>query len=325
MRGGTRNGPIRDGIGSTPLDRAIAQLAKRQHGVVSLKQLDALGLRDSGTRKRVAAGRLHRIHRGVYSVGHSLLKVEGRWMAAVLSFGVAAVLSHRSAAELWDLRRAGGSVIDVTVPRTSGHSRDGITVHRVRDLVASDVTCVRGIPCTTVSRTLLDLADVLSRPRLERVVAQAEVMGTFDLNALKEVLERSAGRRGSGKLRTLLDEYEEGTALTQSKLEELMLGICINARVKRPEVNQWIVLDDSAVQVDLLWRKQKLIVEVDGHRFHGNRRAFEQDRERDQRLVLAGHRVVRFTWRQITREPEKVGRRIAEMLRGPPPSLPKET
>jgi very-short-patch-repair endonuclease len=210
----------------------------------------------------------------------------------------------------------------VTVPRTAGHSRKGITVHRIRSLTATDITRVRGIPCTTVPRTLLDLADVLDRQKLERAIAQAEVMGVFDLNALNDVLDRGSGRRGSVRLRTILDEYEEGTTLTQSELEELVRAICLTVGVDRPQVNEWISLDGGAVQVDLLWRKQELIVEVDGHRFHGNRRAFEQDRDRDQRLTLAGYRVVRFTWLQITREPQKVGRRIAELV-GRPPSLPR--
>jgi predicted transcriptional regulator of viral defense system len=314
MKGGTRNVPIRDGNGSTPLDRRVSELARRQHGVVSLGQLKTLGLSDSGTRNRVVAGRLHRIHRGVYSVGHSVLKTEGRWMAAVLACGASAVLSHRSAAALWDLRRA-GSVIDVTVPRTAGHGRNEITIHRVRRLAAVDVTRVRGIPCTTVSRTLLDLADVVDGLRLERAIAQAEVVGVFDLNAVNDVLERAVGRRGSARLRAVLDAYEEGTALTRSELEEFAVEICRSVGVEPPQVNQWIALDGGAVQVDLLWRRQKLIVEVDGHRFHGNRSAFERDRERDQRLTLAGYRVVRFTWRQITREPEKLGSRIAELVR----------
>jgi predicted transcriptional regulator of viral defense system len=336
MMGGGRNVAISDASYATPLDITVSRLAARQHGIVSLAQLEAVGLGRSGVRDRVAAGRLHRIHRGVYSVGHSLLSAEGRWMAAVLSYGERAVLSHRSAAQLWDLRRGGGATIDVTVPRGYGRSRGNIKAHEVRSLTVTDITRVRGIPCTTVPRTLLDLAEVLDRQRLARAIAQAEVMGVFDLNALNDMLERAPGRRGSATLRTILDEYDEGTALTQSELEELVLATCLTVGVERPRVNQSIVLDDGAVQVDLLWPKQKLIVEVDGHRFHGNRRAFEHDRDRDQRLVLAGYRVVRFTWRQITREPDEVGRRIAELLSPTPgvarpvtgrdpPSLPKET
>jgi hypothetical protein len=191
----------------------------------------------------------------------------------------------------------------------------------VRALTAADITRVRGIPCTSVPRTLLDLADVLDRQRLERAIEQAEVLQIFDLNALEEVLQRADGRRGSGKLRAILNEYEEGTALTQSDLEELLLRICVTTGAERPRVNAWIALDDGEVQVDLLWPEHRLIVEGDGYRFHGNRRAFERDRERDQRLLAAGYRVVRFTWRQITREPGKVGKRIAALLEGSP-SLP---
>jgi hypothetical protein len=235
-------------------------------------------------------------------------------MAAVLASGTGAVLSHRSAAALWDLRRAVGSAIDVTVLRISGHSRKGIKVHRVRSLASADVTRVRGIPCTTVTRTLLDLAEVLDRQRLERAIAQAEVMGLFDLNALSEVLDRAPGRRGSAKLRSVLDEYEEGTTLTQSELEELLLAICMAAGTNRPRVNHWIVLEVGAVLVDFCWPERMLVVEVDGHRFHGTRQAFERDRDRDQRLTLAGYRVVRFTWRQIVREPEKVRERLGELL-----------
>jgi hypothetical protein len=206
--------------------------------------------------------------------------------------------------------------------RGHGHPRKGIKTHRVRTLTATDVTSVRNIPCTTVPRTLLDLADVLDSQRLERAIAQAEVMGIFDLNALNDVLDRAGGRRGSGRLRQILCEYQEGTALTRSELEELVLAICRTVGVDRPLVNQWISIDGGSVQADLLWPRQKLIVEMDGHRFHGNRHAFEHDRDRDQRLVLAGYRVVRFTWRQITRESAKVGRRIIELLDNPP-SLPR--
>jgi hypothetical protein len=181
---------------------------------------------------------------------------------------------------------------------------------------------VRGIPCTTVARTFLDLADVLDRQRLERAVAQAEVMGVFDLNALSEVLDRAPGRRGSAKLRVVLDQYEEGTALTQSELEQLMLAICMSAGTDRPRVNHWIVLEDGSALVDFCWPERKLVVEVDGHRFHVSRPAFERDRERDQRLTVAGYRVVRFTWRQIVREPEKVRERLAELLESSR-SLPK--
>jgi hypothetical protein len=172
------------------------------------------------------------------------------------------------------------------------------------------------IPCTTVARTLLDLASVLDRHRLERTVAQAEVLQLFDLRALEDVLDRGAGRRGSRVLKKILDELDEGANLTESELEELFLALCLKAGFERPRSNVWVMLDGGAVRVDFLWPDHALIVEVDGRRVHGTRHAFERDRERDQRLMLAGYRVVRFTWKQITREPDKVVARMARLLGG---------
>jgi predicted transcriptional regulator of viral defense system len=157
---------------------------------------------------------LHRIHRGVYAIGHPILSIEGRWMAAVLAYRPGAVLSHRSAGDLWELRRTVGRNIDVTFVRDHGRSHRGITAHRARRLDPTDMTSVRGIPCTTVPRTLLDLADVLDRRRLERAISQAEVLGIFDLKELEELLGRSPGRR-LRKVRRILDEYEQGTNLTR--------------------------------------------------------------------------------------------------------------
>jgi very-short-patch-repair endonuclease len=234
-------------------------------------------------------------------------------MAAVLAHGTGAVLSHRSAAALWGMRQAAEAKIDVTTLRGHGCSRDKITTHLVRRLDRADLTRVDRIPCTTVPRTLLDLADVLNRRKLERAIDHAEMLGIFDLNALNELLGRSPGRR-LRKIRAVLALYEEGTSLTESELEELFLELCRRAGLPSPRVNQWIVLDGGAVKVDFLWPAASLIVETDGRRAHGTRAAFERDRERDQRLVLADYRVVHFTWRQITREPQRVARRVAELL-----------
>jgi very-short-patch-repair endonuclease len=141
------------------------------------------------------------------------------------------------------------------------------------------------------------------------------VLGVFDRNKLEDVLERTSGRRGSTVIRAILDQYEEGTTLTESELEERFLAICLNAGLTRPRVNEWIVLREGAVRVDFLWRKERLIVETDGRRFHGTRGAFERDRRCDQRLVLADYRVVRFTWKQITNEPKQVAATVADLLR----------
>ena len=146
-------------------------------------------------------------------------------------------------------------------------------------------------------------------------------MGLFDRHALEDVLERIPGRRGAREIWAILDDHREGTGLTESELEERFLTLCLNAGIRCPRVNEWIVLDGGAMRADFLWPEHSLIVETDGRRVHGSRRAFEHDRQRDQRLVLAGYRVVRFTWKQITGEPGRVVATVAGLLEAHP-SLP---
>ena len=187
---------------------AIARLADRQHGVVGLTQLKALGLTASGVRNRVASSRLHRVYRGVYAVGRSRLTSEGRWMAAVLAYGPEAALSHRSSAAHRGLRPDNRATTDISLPRRSARTRAGVRVHATTTLRPEDVTIHEGIPCTTVARTLLDLAEVISRRGVERAVEQAEVLRVFDGRAVDAVLARAAGRRGAAVLSAVLEELE---------------------------------------------------------------------------------------------------------------------
>ena len=289
-------------------EAALAALAHRQHGVVSISQVRALGLTASGVRSRVARGRLHRIHRGVYAVGHDRLTRAGRWMAAVLAYGQGAVLSHRSAAGLWGLRPDNRAVTDVSVPRPSVRSRPGIKAHAQPTLTAADVTVHDDIPCTTVARTLLDLADVVDRRGVERAIDRAEQQRRFDLRAVEAVLGRAEGRRGAGVLRGMLAEWSD-RGLTETEIEERFLAACDGAGLRRPEANVWLVLGDRELKADFLWSTERLVVETDGRAAHLTRAAFERDRRRDQSLLLAGYRVVRFTWPQVTDEPERGRRR----------------
>ena len=281
-------------------DRELAALAGAQHGVVSLAQLRALGLSGSAVRSRVAAGRLHRVHRTVYAVGHRVLTARGRWIAAVLACGADAVLSHRAAAALHDLRRSDRRTVDVTAPR--GRRRDGIDVHR-NALAEEDRTEREGIPCTAVARTLLDLAEVLDRAGLERAFDRAEQLRVLDAGALEALLARSPGRHGVRHLRAVLDGFDAERARTRSELERRFLRLCDRAAVPRPRVNHVVVLGAETVEVDFAWPDRRLAVETDGHATHGTRQAFEADRRRDQRLKLAGWETLRFTWRQILDTP----------------------
>ena len=293
---------------------AIARLAEAQHNVLSLVQLNALGLGKAAVAKRAARGRLHRIHRGVYAVGHGRLTREGHWMAAVLAYGPSAVLSHRSAAALWGLRPDNRATTDVSLPSRSARSRPGIDVHMTVTLTAADITRRDGIPCTALARTLLDLAEAVDRRGIERAIEQAEVLRLFDLRAVEDVLDRSNGRRGAAVLRAVLADLAE-PALTRSDVEERFLALCRAAALPRPEVNAELVVDEGpAMIVDFLWRAQRLAVETDAYGTHGNRQAFERDRRRDQRLRLAGYDPLRFTRRQIISEPNRVAATVYALL-----------
>jgi predicted transcriptional regulator of viral defense system len=315
MRGVTDIGqPSVDFRTEPPLDAAVAELAARQHGVVSLRQLQLLGLGKAAVAKRAKAGRLHRIHRSVYAVGHARLTAQGRWMAAVLACGPKAVLSHRSAAAHLGLLRSARAIPDVTLPSPGARARKGIEVHASGTLTAADVTVVDAIPCTTVARTFLDLAEVEKRRRVEIAIEQAEVQRVFDLRAVEDVLDRANGRRGAAVVRTVLAELAE-PALTDRELEERFFALCNAAFVPRPEVNVWLTIDDgNPIKADFLWRAEKLVVETDGRASHGTRQAFESDRLRDQRLKLARYEVVHFTWRQVTDEPERVALTVKRLL-----------
>jgi predicted transcriptional regulator of viral defense system len=263
-------------------------VARRQHGVVDHANLIASGLSPAAIGRWSAQGQLHRVHRGVYAVGHAVLTVEGRWLAAVKACGPGAVLSHISAAALWAIRRTSSPIVHVTTPDRA--SPRGIRVHRVRRLHPDDVALIDGVPVTSVARTLLDLADVLPLRQLIRAIEQAERLQLFDLNAIKALIARSKGRR----TKTLQDAVAAVTAeppRTNSDWERDLLDLCDDHDIPRPELNVLV----NGYEVDALWRMKKMIVELDSYAFHRSRRAFEQDREKYADLQLAGYLVLPMT------------------------------
>jgi hypothetical protein len=301
-------------------DQRLAALAAEQHGVVGLDQLRALGLSGGAVRARAAAGRLHRIHRGVYAlVPRELLNRDGLYMAAVLACGQGAVLSHRSAAALHELRSYGATSIDVTVPGGSVRSHAGIAPHRSQTLTPADIARIRNIPCTTVARTLLDLADVVERRPLERSFDQAEILEVFDLRALTDQLKRNPGRHGLPTIRAILAEHYIGTTPTWSELEEAFLAISRGLGLDDPEVNAWIDPRDGdrALRVDFVFRARRVAVETDGRRTHDTHQRRQRDPRRDQRLTIAGWRPIRTPWRQVMRRPQEVRAMLAALLLPP--------
>jgi hypothetical protein len=291
------------------LQGAISALGAEQHAVFHLDQLTELGLSSSAVRKRAATSRLHRIYFKVYSlVPRELLTREGHWMAAVLACGPDAVLSHRTAAALLGLRPTDRAKIEVSVPRRSRPRHPGIEVHRSTTLTPADVTIENGIPCTTVARTTLDLAAVMPRRVVERVLDQAEAMGVFDLNAFHDQLARNPYHPGAPLLRSVLEEHYVGSTLTASELEEAFLALTRRLGLPEPRVNQWIDLGDGGPMIrgDFVWYEQRVIVETDGAKFHGTAQARERDPLRDQRAILAGWQPVRTTWDQVTQRPQEL-------------------
>ena len=284
----------------------MAELAERQHGVVAVWQLRELGADEDRVRTWAIQGWLHRLHHGAYAVGHRHIGPRGTLMAALLACGPGAVLSHRSAAMIWDLRQGATPVPDVSVPR-SRERRPGIRIHRPRRLDSQDVTEHEGFPVTTVARTLIDMAAVTTPQQLGTMF---EAALRRDLVDTSRALELCHGRRGTGHLRRLIAQATAPEP-TRSELEELFRRQCKERRLPPPSFNVLV----SELDVDAHWPEQNLVVELDSWEFHRTRAAFERDRARDAKLVAAGHRVMRFTWRQL--KADEAWGRLSAALRRP--------
>jgi very-short-patch-repair endonuclease len=308
------------------VEEALAELVAEQHVVFRLEQLVAQGLSRRAVYQRAERSRLHRVHQAVYSlVPPQNLSRDGRYMAAVLAGGDGAALSHRSAAELLNLRRRGKAPIEVTVPTPGGRlrRRDGLLIHRSTTLRRTDITRVRGIPCTTIPRTVFDLADVIDRRGMERVLDEGTHLEVLDVIALNEQIGHNAGRKKPAKLlKAVLKEHHAGETRTWNEFEELLLRLCREAGLPDPEVDKWLDLGDGEpmIQPDFLWRAERVIVESDGWDTHGTRAAFESDRRRDQRAMVAGWRVVRVTWRQARYEPQRIAQTIVAVVASAAPA-----
>jgi Transcriptional regulator, AbiEi antitoxin/Protein of unknown function (DUF559) len=276
---------------------SLGELARRQWGVLTLAQLTEFGLRDRGVSDWVRDGRLHRLYRGIYAYGHDRLRVEGRWLAAVMACGPGAVLSHRSAGALCELRQSNSAFIDVTVPSRNGRiRRAGIRVHRSGRLAPEEVTVRSGIPVTTVARTLLDLADVIDHQALRRAITEAEYRGLFDHASLIAVVQNNPGRRGAKLMRAA----EAAGHRTRSPLEDRFLAFIDRWGVEEAESNAWL----EGYEVDFLWRRIGLVVEFDGGAEHGTRHAVNADRLRDRVLWRRGIRTMRLTSEALRDEEE---------------------
>jgi very-short-patch-repair endonuclease len=296
-------------------DTRLARLAAKQHGVVSVEQLLELGFSHRVIHARVSAGRLHRLHRAVYAVGHPKLTLRGRWMAAVLACGGvrgSVALSHRDAATLHNLLTVGSGAINVT--STSRHNITGIRCHFARDLDPRDVAAIDGIPVTTLERTLLDLAEAGRPPQFAQALEQAQRDDKLDQRRLDALLHRNPGRRGIKPLREALAALTDEPGWMQSELERRFRSLTRTHGLPLPLTNQYV----EGELVDAFWPPHGLVVEVDSWQYHKTRRAFEDDRARDAKLVAAHYRVIRVTYERLRDDEEGVAGELRRLLSAAP-------
>lgn len=272
-----------------------------------------VGLSAGGIERRVSAGRLHRLHRGVFAVGHRAVGLHGRWMAATLVCGSGAVLSHTTASALWGVRESRGGVIHVTTGRKA-RSSNGLRRH-CSSLSADEKTVVSAIPVTSVPRTIFDMAATSSIDAVESMIREAEYRRLYDRLSLPDLLERYPRRQGRRVVRVALDRIEAlPGGRTRSPLETRFLPFLRRHGLPRPRLNDWIVLGDKRFQVDCHWQGMRQIVELDGWESHGTRSAFRADRARDRILSAAGYTVTRISSAQLDDEPEAVAEDLRSLL-----------
>lgn len=296
------------GCKSSAAGQELAALAHPQHGVVSIRQLGRLGYSHKAVRLAVASGRLHRLHRGVYAVGHTNLSLHGRCLAGVLTSGSQALLSHYSAGWLLGLVGTRPVPVHVTTP-VPRKRRGAVRIHHSRTLTDEDRALEQGIPVTSVARTALDLAAVVRFRTLRRLIRRSEELEVFDLADFRSVLARNRGHRGATSLERALAIYEP-PRLTRSELERELLALLEQAGLPRPGT-AFVV---AGYELDIYWPELRFGVEVDVYATHGGHESFEEDRRRDEDLKLAGVELTRVTGRRFECEPEQVMNRVARLL-----------
>ena len=294
----------------------MAALAQRQHGMVARRQLLALGMSRKAIVGRLGRGQLHEVFLGVYVVGARRISRRGRWMAATLAAGEGSVLSHRSAARLWDLLSPAAEWVDVTCPPGRVVRRKGIAAHE--SLMQDDEwDVVDGIPVTAPFRTIFDLAAVVGRRELERAWHEAQARELRAKVSLPVLLERYPGRRGTAALRVLLESTKPET-VTRNDFEEAFLTLIDAYGLPRPRMNADLALRGRFFEIDCLWQRERIALELDSRGIHGTPKRFESDRQRDRILVAEGWRTMRVTWRQLRDEPEAI---VADLRLALYPSL----
>ncbi len=298
-----------------------AELARRQYGVVARRQLVARGVSHSTIANRVRSGHLSRVFSGTYAVGRAEVSRHGLWVAGVLASGHGAALGYRSAAAAWGILDTRPAV--ETIRRSEGLSQraevllDGnlqsipLIVRRTRGLPDQDVALVQGIPVTSVARTLLDLSSSTSAAEFRRLFLAADRLDLLDDAEIRDCAGRDIRRRGVREFRRLVNRRIAEAGQTRSILEAVFLDLCASSGIEAPQVNAQV----CGFEVDCVWRRSRLAVELDGYRYHRGRESFERDAHRANVLKAAGWTLMRFTWRMVTEDGDRVATQISSMIR----------
>ena len=273
-------------------------------------QLRAAKITPAVVARLVRQGALHPWLPRVYAVGAPLPQPLALELAVLLWLGHDAVLSGRSAAAIWGIAAAPDGEVEVTVIGRDPRDREGVDVHRVPELDARDVRLKHGLPVTAPARTVIDLAARCTDDELERAISEARVQRLLTDDDLTRALARCPRRSGTARVRAFRHAETGARITTRSEAERVLRALLAQAGLPKPETNVCL----HGFRVDFLWRAHRLVIETDGYATHGHRAAFERDRARDQRLIAAGYRVLRVTWRQLEREPLAVIARIAQAL-----------
>lgn len=299
------------------MDRQMALVAGTQLGLLTHRQTIDAGLTDEGIQWRLDTGRWRRVHRGVYAVAGAPHSWEQDVLAACLAAGAGAVTSHRSAAVLWELDGVSRDVVEISVPRPLTHRLRGVVVHRSTDIDRTTPAVRAGIGVTSPMRTLVDLGAVVPPWIVERGLDHALSRRLVTVVGLRRELDIVArkGRRGAGVLRALLDERSDCHLGPESVLEARMLRLCRDHGLPVPVCQFEVRLGQRLLgRVDFAVPHLRLAIEVDGYEHHSTLAAFQRDRVRQNDLVAAGWTVLRFTWDDVTRRPEKVAAAIQRVL-----------
>jgi very-short-patch-repair endonuclease len=291
--------------------QAAEGIALDQLGLITHRQLLGCGFASSSVHVAVGSRRLTKVHRGVFSLGPISSDPRVRLLAAVLAAGPGAAASHLSAASHQGLVTPGSGPITVTTPTMGGRSRPGIRIHR-RRLQAVELTTFDAVPCTTTARTILDLCEI-SAQLGERAVRSAGAKGLLRVAELQQVLEINRGRRGTARMRMLLDDRRPVPAFARSELERLTYELCERSRLPMPDVNVDVWAGGAIYECDCVWPSERLIIECDS-RWHDNPVTARRDARRDEALTLAGWRVHRIRWAQFTASPGRVAATIDRLL-----------